>query len=329
MTHTETNPTPEATEETILGRRVGRRTLFRGFSLAGLGLAGAAILGCSDDGDGDGDGDSGDSGEAMSGSVLERAREQGYIRIGFANEAPYGFADSSGEVTGEAPSVAKAIFAELGIPEVQGNVTTFGALIPGLTAGRFDVIAAGMFINPDRCEQILFSDPDYCIPQAFGVQAGNPMGLNSYEDVANSDATLGVLAGGVEEGYARDLGVPEDRITVFDEATSLAEGLQAGRVDAIAATSLSIRAQLDRLADSNLEMTAGFTPVIDGVAQRGCGGFGFRKEDQELRDAFNEVLVAMKSSNSIVPITEEFGFGETEIGAAADVTVDDLCEPAS
>jgi len=331
MTTPEPNHTPEELE--ILGRRVGRRSLFRGFSLAGLGIAGAAILGCADDDEpedgGNGGGTNGGDNGATTGNILERAREQGYITIGFANEAPYGFANESGEVTGEAPEVAKAIFAELGVPEVQGVVTTFGSLIPGLQAGRFDVIAAGMFINPDRCEQILFSDPDYCIPQAFGVQAGNPMGLMSYEDVANSDATLGVLAGGVEEGYALDLGVPEDRITLFDEATSLAEGLQAGRVDAIAATSLSIRAQLDRLDDDSLEMTAGFTPVIDGEPQRGCGGFGFRPEDQELRDAFNDVLVEMKGNNEIVPITEEFGFGETEIGAAADVTVDDLCEPAS
>jgi len=331
----------------LLGQRLGRRTLLRGFSFAGLGLAGAAVLGCADDDNGDdtatatattGTGDSTatteatstpENGEATAGGILEQARQQGYITIGFANEAPYGFADETGAVTGEAPEVAKAIFAELGVPEVQGVVTTFGALIPGLVAGRFDVIAAGMFINPDRCGQILFSDPDYCIPQAFAVQAGNPLGLTNYEDVANSDATLGVLSGGVEEGYALDLGVPEDRLTLFEDAPSLAEGLQAGRVDAIAATSLSIRAQMDRLGDSNLEMTAGFTPEIDGVPQRGCGGFGFRQEDQELRDAFNDALVAMKGSNSLVAITEPFGFGETEIGAAADVTVEDLCEPAS
>ena len=94
----------------------------------------------------------------------------------------------------------------------------------------------------------------------------------------------------------------------------------------IAATSLSIRAQLDRLADPNLEMTAGFTPVIDGEPQNGCGGYGFRTEDQELRDAFNDILVSMKSNNQIVGITEPFGFGETEIGAAQDVTAADLCE---
>ena len=308
----------------VLGRHVGRRTLFRGFALAGLGIAGAAVLGCTEGGD-DEDGD-GNGGGSSAATTLEQARERGYITIGFANEAPYGFANEAGEVTGEAPEVARAIFADLGIPEVQGVVTTFGSLIPGLQAGRFDVIAAGMFINPDRCAQILFSDPDYCIPQAFAVQAGNPLGLTDYESVAASEAQLGVLSGGVEEGYAEALGVPDDRITRFDEATSLAEGLQAGRVDVIAATSLSIRAQLDRLDDSNLEMTAGFTPVIDGEPQHGCGGYGFRNADQDLRDAFNDELVSMKQGNQIVALTEPFGFGETEIGAAADVTAADLCE---
>lgn len=324
MTHPET----DHRETPLLAGRFGRRALLRGAGVAGLGLTGAAIIGCADDEDGDAadSGNGGGGNGAATASLLERAREQGYIRIGFANEAPYGFANASGEVTGEAPEVARAVFAKLGIPEIEGSVTTFGSLIPGLQAGRFDVIAAGMFINPTRCEQILFSDPDYCIPQAFGVQAGNPMNLTSYEDVANSDAQLGVIAGGVEEGYALELGVPQDRITAFDEPTSMAEGLQAGRVDVIAATSLSIREQIDRLDDANLEMTAGFTPVIDGQAQNGCGGYGFRKEDQELRDAFNEVLREMKQNDEIVPITEPFGFGPTEINAAKDVTADDLCE---
>ncbi len=311
------NDQPEA--NFLLERRLGRRALFRGVGLTGLGLGGAVLLGCN------GDDDNGDGGTA-SGNTLQQARDRGYITIGFANEAPYGFADESGNVTGEAPEVARAVLAELGIPEIQGVVVPFGSLIPGLQAGRFDIIAAGMFINPDRCAEILFSDPDYCIPQAFGVRAGNPTGVSNYEDVANSDARLGVLSGGVEEGYAQAAGIPDDRITRFAEAPELAEGLQAGRVDVIAATSLSIRAQLDRLNDSSLEMTAGFTPEVDGVPQRGCGGYGFRRDDQELRDEFNDALVSMKQNNEIVPITEEFGFGETEIGAATDVTADDLCE---
>lgn len=305
---------PEANTEMnlVFQRRFGRRTLFKGVGMTGLGLTGAALLGCN--------------GDDEEGSPLEAARERGYITIGFANEAPYGFADETGVVTGEAPEVARVILAELGIPDIQGVVVPFASLIPGLQARRFDIIAAGMFINPSRCAEILFSDPDYCIPQAFAVAAGNPFGVTNYEDVAASDARIGVLAGGVEDGYAQGAGIPEDRITRFDDAPALAEGLQANRVDVIAATSLSIRAQMDRLADPSLEMTAGFTPMVDGEPEHGCGGYGFRRDDQELRDAFNDVLVSMKQGNQIVPITEPFGFGETEISAATDVTAEDLCE---
>ncbi|MFQ5879062.1 MAG: ectoine/hydroxyectoine ABC transporter substrate-binding protein EhuB [Dehalococcoidia bacterium] len=259
-------------------------------------------------------------------STLEQAQEEGSIRIGFANEAPYGFADESGNVTGEAPEVAKAVLSRMGINEVDGVVVPFGSLIPGLQAGRFDVIAAGMFINPDRCDQILFSDPDYAIPQGFGVEAGNPHQIFTFADVAaNPDVQLGVMAGAVEHGYAQDNGVPDSQLTVFDDTPSMAEALQAGRIDAFALTTLSVKAQLERLGDPGLEATPGFIAEVAGEPQFGAGGYGFRKSDQDLRDAFNDVLVSMKQNNEILPITEPFGFGQDEIGAARDLTAEQLC----
>ena len=84
-------------------------------------------------------------------TTLEKARQQGYIRVGFANEAPFGYATPDGKLTGEAPEVAKAVLTRMGIAEVDGVLTEFGSLIPGLKAGRFDIIAAGMFITPKRC----------------------------------------------------------------------------------------------------------------------------------------------------------------------------------
>ena len=90
-------------------------------------------------------------------TTLERARKDGYIRVGFANEAPFGYATPEGKLTGEAPEVAKAVLAKMGIGQVDGVLTEFGSLIPGLKAGRFDIFAAGMFINPKRCKEIAFS----------------------------------------------------------------------------------------------------------------------------------------------------------------------------
>ncbi|MBV9112171.1 MAG: transporter substrate-binding domain-containing protein, partial [Hyphomicrobiales bacterium] len=80
-------------------------------------------------------------GMAQAETTLERAKRQGYIRVGFANEAPYGFATPDGKLTGESPEVVKAVLKKIGINQVDGVLTEFGSLIPGLQAGRFDIIA--------------------------------------------------------------------------------------------------------------------------------------------------------------------------------------------
>ena len=96
---------------------------------------------------------------ARADDARDARRSDGYIRVGFANEAPFGFATPDGKLTGEAPEVAKAVLAKMGITQVDGVLTEFGSLIPGLQAGRFDIIAAGMFVNPTRCEQVPSPSP--------------------------------------------------------------------------------------------------------------------------------------------------------------------------
>src|SRR5688572_10589279 len=59
-------------------------------------------------------------------STLERARREGVIRVGFANENPYAFAQPDGTLSGEAVEVARAVFQNLGIAEMEGVLTQFG-----------------------------------------------------------------------------------------------------------------------------------------------------------------------------------------------------------
>jgi polar amino acid transport system substrate-binding protein len=293
------------------------RTVRRGLGVVlAVVLGGAVLAACGDDGGGGADGDA---------SLLDELQDRGSITVGFADEIPYGYLDDDGEPTGEAPEVARAVLAELGIDEVEGVVVEFGSLIPGLNAGRFDMIAAGMFITAERAEQILFSDPDYCGTTAFGVEAGNPLGLESFDDVAaDPDVRLGVLGGAVEEDYALGSGVPEDQIQSFPSTAALFDGLTAGRIDAAALTTPTVVTQIEAIGSEDYEATDGFVPVVDGVEQLGCGGFGFREEDEELRDAFNEVLVELREDDGILPIIEPFGFTESDTEAAKGLTVEDL-----
>jgi polar amino acid transport system substrate-binding protein len=261
------------------------------------------------------------AGGAHAETTLEKAKAAGYIRIGFANEAPFGFATPDGKLTGEAPEVAKAVLKKMGIAEVDGVLTEFGSLIPGLKAGRFDIIAAGMFINPKRCAEINFSEPSYGIGQAMLVTKGNPKGVKDYSSfVESKDLKLAVMAGAVEAGYAKDAGVAEDQIVSLPDQSSLVAAVQSGRADAAALTALSI-ADMAKKADG-VESTKPFGEVA-GKSVKGHGGFGFRKEDTDLLEAFNKELASFIGSPEHLALVEPLGFGQDYL---PNKTTEELCE---
>jgi polar amino acid transport system substrate-binding protein len=257
---------------------------------------------------------------AQAQDLLEESKESGSITVGIANEAPYGYMTPEGELTGEAPEIAKYILAKMGIEDVEAVVTEFGSLIPGLKAGRFDLVAAGMFITPQRCEQVAFSEPTYGIGQALLVAEGNPKGLQTYEDFKeNSDSTLAVMGGAIERTYARDAEVPDEQVMVVPDTAAGTAAVQAGRADAFALTSLSIR----RLAENaeGVEMAEPFGEV-GGTSVVGHGGFAFRPEDQAFVDEFNKQLAEFIGSKEHLDLVAPFGWTEDEL---PQMTTEELC----
>lgn len=258
---------------------------------------------------------------AFAETTLERVKAQGFIRVGFANEAPFGYATPDGKLTGEAPEVAKAVLAKMGISQVDGVLTEFGSLIPGLKAGRFDIIAAGMFINPKRCAEIAFSEPSYGIGQAMLVSTGNPKGVKDYSSFAeNADLKLAVMAGAVEVGYAKEAGVAEDQLLVLPDQSSLLAAVQAGRADGAALTALSIADMAKK--GEGVESTVPFGEVA-GKSVKGHGGFGFRKEDTDLYEAFNTELKNFIGTSEHIALVEPLGFGKDYL---PNKTMEQLCK---
>ena len=275
-------------------------------------LTGAALLGgCTQTDDG-GDG-----------STLDRVTEEGVVTVGFANEQPYGFRQG-GDLVGEAPAIHGEVFDRIGGIEVDGRQFEFGALIPALTAGEVDVVTAGMFITPERCEQAAFSNPEYVAKTALLVESGNPKNLSDYDSVANSDARLAVMSGAVEVDQAAAAGVPDGQTQIVADQQGGLDAVKSGRVDAFALTDIS----LNWLAkdDDSLEVTTSFVPVVDGEEQLGAGAAVFRPEDGELREAFNEELDALlQEDGAWLSLVEEFGFTE-ENKPEPGMTAEQFCE---
>jgi polar amino acid transport system substrate-binding protein len=260
----------------------------------------------------------GATGPASAQDTLNALKEQGFVRIGIANEPPYTAVKPDGTVTGAAPEVARAVFKRLGIPDVVASISEYGAMIPGLQAKRFDAVTAGLFMKPERCRAVAYSEPILCDAEAMAVKKGNPLGLASYEDVAkNPKARIGAPGGGTEEKLALQAGVPRDRVIVVPDGQSGIKMLQDGRIDAYSLPVLSINDLLKKANDPGLETIA---PVRGAPVY--CDGAAFRKNDTALRDAFDKELAAIKESGEFAKIVEPYGFSAK---AAMSTNRDKLC----
>lgn len=282
--------------------------------VGGLALGGAGVLSaCSRTPTGGAGGD-----------PLEEARRTGTIQVGIAGEAPYGFTDASGKVTGEAPEVARAVFKSLGVNNVQASQVDFNQLIPALNASKFTVVAAGMFITPQRCKNAAFSTPDYIAPTAFLVPTGNPERVTRFEDVTAKHLNLAVLSGAVEKDYAKRLGVPDSQVQVFDSQNALLQAVTGKRVYCAALTNISLNDLVKKNPGAPIEVTKGFTPVIGGKPEIEAGAFVFRKADTKLREAFNAELRKLHDSGDWVRIAGPFGFTAENV-PPRELTTEQLC----
>ncbi|KXF75223.1 ectoine/hydroxyectoine ABC transporter substrate-binding protein EhuB [Paramesorhizobium deserti] len=254
--------------------------------------------------------------------TLEKLKEQGFARIAIANEPPFTAVNPDGTVSGAGPDVARAVFKKLGVNDVVASISEYGAMIPGLQAGRHDAVTAGLFMKPERCNAVAYSEPILCDAEAFLVKKGNPQGFKSYADIAkDSSATIGAPGGGTEERLSLEAGVPRDRVIVVPDGQSGLKMLQDGRIDVYSLPVLSINDLVKKANDPNIEVVA---PVVGAPVY--CDGAAFRKNDTALRDAFDKELAAMKQSGEFAKIIEPYGFSAE---AAMSTTREKLCSASN
>lgn len=250
-------------------------------------------------------------------STLERAQEDGYLRVGIANEPPYTQVNADGTLTGAAPDVLRAVLKKIGVDDIQGIVTPYEAMIPGLDANRWDVVAAGLFMKQSRCAAVDYSEPVIVSTESFGVPEGNPDNITTVQDVLdNPDLKIAVLTGGFEEGILKTAGVPEGQQVLVKDSRSGMEAVKADRADAFLLPTLSLK---DLVQDTpDIEVTE---PISD--APRTGSGAAFRKGDTEILEAYNEALAEFKETPEFDEILEGWGF---DPDAAKGVTAAELCK---
>lgn len=258
---------------------------------------------------------------AHAAGLMDQAKGDG-LNVAFYNFKPYAYMDENGVLTGTDVDTLKAVLGKLGGKVADAKAIEWGALIPGVKSGRFDVVAAGMFVTPKRCAEVRFSEPTFGIQQTLIVMTGNPHGVVDYDSIAEMGLTVAVVSGAAQTGYAESSGVSEDKIMQIPDNPTAIAALRADRAQVYALSVPGSREVVRGVPEQDLEMVPPFK-IVAGKLAMPHGAFAFRKEDSDFVDAFNAELTAFIGSPDHLAIFEKHGMEADELPSQKTA---ELCE---
>ncbi|WP_127818216.1 amino acid ABC transporter substrate-binding protein [Microbacterium sp. CPCC 204701] len=211
---------------------------------------------------------------------------------------PFTFHDESGELVGFDVEIAEAVADRLGL-EVVFQETQWDAIFTGLDAGRFDVIANQVSINPEREEKYLFSEP-YTVSPGVIVVPEDDDSITSFADLEGKTTAQSLTSNWYE--LAQDSGADIEAVEGWAQAVAL---LQQGRVDATINDSLTFLDYEKSEGPTGLKIAA----ETDDPAYN---AFAFTRDKSALVEAVDKALAELRDEGVLAEISEKY-FG-------ADVT---------
>ena len=283
---------------------------------AGASAATLSFAGCSSDGGGGdgGDGGSGDNGDGGSGDGGDSTGTEsgtdtdsggdgsaGTLVPGTAPGFPPFEMKEGGDLVGFDVDLLTAVVEETDYELGEWQEFEFDSLIPALRNGNIDVIAAAMTITDDRDQAIDFSEPYYSSNQAVVVRAGGDFQPQSLGDLA--DRPIGAQKGTTGEGVVQDelIGdeITQSQYNAYDSYVLAIQDLQNGNVDAVV-----VDVPVARTFAANRPVEVAFTYE---TGER--FGFGLRTDDDDVTQALNQGLAAVRESGTYEELTQKW-FGQ-------------------
>jgi len=231
------------------------------------------------------------------------------IRLGFATAIPWAYPGDNGEPLGFVNALTLVVLEEMGITNYETSVNEWAGLIPGLQANRYDIVTGGMYILKSRCENMNFSDPIGLFGDAMLVPAGNPKGINNYQDVIKSGATLVTGAGFNTVEAAKKEGVPESQMMLVAGEVEILAAMKAGRADAAVQTFFGAKEHVEK-SDGAFEVT---DPADMPKWTQNWVGIGMRKSDPDFLAAFNEAMAKVIGGEKWMAATAPYGYTEFQL----------------
>jgi len=211
---------------------------------------------------------------------------------------PMQFVDSAGELKGMRVTLGNEIAKRLCLKPEYIRIE-FSAMIPGLQAGRWDIINTGIFWTEERAKMMQMV-PYEQQAISISVAKSNPLKIAKPEDLAGR--TVGVKLVGFEERKTKELdktltdkGLKPMTIRTFDNFATAYQALRAGQTEASVAIDATA-AEYAKRGDFDRALSGLFgTPVALAM------------KSKALSDAVVKVLNDMQKDGYYGQLMAEYG----------------------
>jgi len=263
---------------------------------------------------------------ANAGPLADRIKSGEPVRQGIANDSPYGYVGKDGRYVGIEVELAEQVLKSMGAKGVEPTVTTFGGLIPGIQAGRFEIASDGIYIRPERCRVVQFAEPHFMFGAGAFIKKGNSkIKVTSMEELAKDKSLkLGKLTGGAEDKAYVAAGGNREQVSDFTDRASMAAAVKSGRIDVGLVTAMGAAAAAAN--DPELQLITPFKPpTVNGKLFVYYAAFAFSQADKDFVADFSKRLKAIVQSSAYKDMLARYNV-PTDVIPNADASVEEICK---
>ena len=236
---------------------------------------------------------------------LKKVKTNGTLNVGIVSDKGLPFTVvKDGKMIGYDVELSQRFANYIG-KEIKFSDMEFGSLIIAAATNKIDMISSTLMITEERKKKIDFSDPYMRLGASVIVLASNvekaaPSGLKKLSDIA--DKKVGVYAGTVHDVYVMQ-NFPKSDIRRFNNPPDMVLSLKTGKVDVAFFDLYSAKVIMKNNPDIGLLCDDALDLPI---------GFGFSKNNPELRKKFNEFLKKAKNGGLFDSLYTKWFTGDIE-----------------
>jgi polar amino acid transport system substrate-binding protein len=257
--------------------------------------------GCGSSGDG---GSSGGGGSSKLG-----LKSSDTLVIGTSNDAPLSFL-VNGNAQGVLPDVLREVMKQEGLKNLKSVAMPFASIIPSVQSDKIDMVGDGMYVTPERSQQITFTKASMFNPEGLVVKKGNPQNLHSLDELKGH--TVGTYQGTVWVEWLNDLHKQDSSIKVklYPTIQGVIDDVGTGRLDAALIDASITGYAVKKNPGLGVEVVSDYQPRDK---QGTAIAFGVAKGNNALASAVNKALASMRSDGTLEKILTRWGLTPTSL----------------